>query len=278
MTIELPEQIAFAKRPVDDDPDAAVARQRKDAIFDLAVENVVGDLNEVERLGAHDPLDFAVPAPFRGGDPYIAEPSGGLHGEQRPQMLLPGEEIVDLQQIEARHAPESAGGFNLVRAAGARGEPDLVGRKRVGGPLSLLRPYPITFWDEPYMGEESIRRPPESKKARITCAQASRAIGSLPTLKVIQLPSPTTGSSSPVEGIGLPSTRACREDASCGRNSAEAAVPAKPRSSRRRLSGDICSIERSIAGAPSHDRGPPSDAPRCSCRAAFATLKASGRR
>jgi len=41
------------------------------------------------------------------------------------------------------------------------------------------------------MGEESIRRPPESKKARITCAQASRAIVSLPTLKVIQLPSPT---------------------------------------------------------------------------------------
>src|SRR5262249_11046340 len=57
------------------------------------------------------------------------------------------------------------------------------------------------------MGEESIRRPPESKKAPITCAQASRAIGSLPTLKVIQLPSPTAGSSSPVEGIGLPSTR-----------------------------------------------------------------------
>ena len=31
-------------------------------------------------------------------------------------MLLPGEEIVDLQQVEARHAPESAGGFNLVLA------------------------------------------------------------------------------------------------------------------------------------------------------------------
>jgi hypothetical protein len=46
--------------------------------------------------------------------PYIAEPAGGLHGEQRPQMLLPGEEIVDLQQIEARHAPESAEGFGAA--------------------------------------------------------------------------------------------------------------------------------------------------------------------
>ncbi len=81
MALELPEQLAFAKRTINDHADAAVARQRKDAIFDLAVENVVGDLNEVERLRAHDPLDFAVPAPFRGGDPYIAQPAGGLHGE-----------------------------------------------------------------------------------------------------------------------------------------------------------------------------------------------------
>src|SRR5207244_6288100 len=110
---------------VDDHADAAVPRQRKDTIFDLAVENVVRDLNEVERLGAHDPLDLTVPAPFRGGDPYIAQPAGGLHGEQRPQMLLPGEEIVNLQQIEARHAPESAGGFEVGRAAEAGRAPDL---------------------------------------------------------------------------------------------------------------------------------------------------------
>ena len=36
-------------------------------------------------------------------------------------------------------------------------------------------------------------RPPPAKKARITAAQASRASGSLPTLKVRQLPSPTKG-------------------------------------------------------------------------------------
>src|SRR5262249_60788887 len=105
MALYLSEQLAFAKRPINDDTDAAVPRDRKDTIFDLAVENVVGDLNEVERLGSHDPLDFAVSTPFRGGDPYIAEPAGGLHGEQCPQMLLPGEQIVDLQQIAARPAP-----------------------------------------------------------------------------------------------------------------------------------------------------------------------------
>src|SRR5262249_24054727 len=111
------------------------------------------------------------------------------------------------------------------------------------------------------MGEESIRRPPESKKAPITCENASRAIGSLPTLKVIQPPSPTAGSSSPVEGIGLLRTRACWEDASCRWNSAEALVAAKPRSSPRRLSGDICTIERDSRGAPAHDQAQRSVAP-----------------
>src|SRR5262245_19712467 len=130
MALELSEQFAFAKRPINDHADAAVPRQRKNAIFDLAVENVVGNLHKIERLRTHDPLDFPVPAPFRGGDTYIAEPAGGLHGKQRPQVLLPGEEIVDLQQIEARHPPGSAGGFDLVRPAGTEGDPDLVGREQ----------------------------------------------------------------------------------------------------------------------------------------------------
>src|SRR5262245_21355651 len=128
MALDLSEQLALAKWPVNDHADAAVPRERKDTIFDLAVENVVGGLTEVERLGSHDPLDFAVPAPFRGGDPHIAEPAGGLHGEQRRRMFLPGEEIVDLQQIEARNAPESAGGFELCGAGVDGGKSDLVGR------------------------------------------------------------------------------------------------------------------------------------------------------
>src|ERR671937_296805 len=142
-----------------------------------------------------------------------------------------------------RGTPQNRRGASLWAGPRAAGEIQTLSvEKRPGGGVSLVRPYPTTFWDEPYMGEESIRRPPESKKAPITCAQASRAIGSLPTLKVIQLPSPTAGSTSPVEGIGLTSTRACWEDASCAWDSAEALVAASPRSSRRRLNGDICAI------------------------------------
>ena len=60
----------------------------------------------------------------------------------------------------------------------------------------------MTACDEPYIGEESIIRPPARKNARMTAAHSSRSSGSSPTLKVIQLPSPTTGSCSPLEGIG----------------------------------------------------------------------------
>ncbi len=52
------------------------------------------------------------------------------------------------------------------------------------------------------MGDESISRPPSRKNARITAAHSSRSSVSSPTLKVIQLPRPTTGSRSPEEGMG----------------------------------------------------------------------------
>jgi hypothetical protein len=68
------------------------------------------------------------------------------------------------------------------------------------------RPCPTTGCEEPYIGDESIIRPPASKNAFITSAHPSRAARSLPTLKVIQVPRPITGSASPVEGIGLVAT------------------------------------------------------------------------
>src|ERR671928_11693 len=95
----------------------------------------------------------------------------------------------------------------------------------------------MTACDDPYMGEESIRRPPAPKKARITSAQASRATGSSPTLKVIQLPSPTSGKGSPLDGIGFVSGAACWAAAIAGRTSAAVPAAAAPASSARRLKG-----------------------------------------
>ena len=65
----------------------------------------------------------------------------------------------------------------------------------------FFKPSPITGCEEPYIGEESIMRPPAAKNARITSVHEARATGSLPTLKVIQLPSPTSGIASPLDGM-----------------------------------------------------------------------------
>jgi hypothetical protein len=78
-------------------------------------------------------------------------------------------------------------------------------------------------------------RPPPWKKARMTLVQLSRALVSSPTLKVIQLPRPTTGIVSPVDGMRrvIIGPRACA--ALANGQSAVAALAARncPSSSRR---------------------------------------------
>src|SRR5262245_10603496 len=77
----------------------------------------------------------------------------------------------------------------------------------------------------------------------MTSAQASRATTSSPTLKVIQLPSPTTGNVSPVDGIGLVMIARPWESAGHGRNTAVPAAASAPRRLRR-LKDPRCRIEK----------------------------------
>ncbi len=95
-----------AEGPVDDHGNAALRRQRQEPVLRLAVDDVVGELHEVERLAAHDLLEEIVPPAFRRGDADIADLSGRLHLEQRLEMRLPGDQIVHLHEIEAGHTPE----------------------------------------------------------------------------------------------------------------------------------------------------------------------------
>jgi hypothetical protein len=100
----------------------------------------------------------------------------------------------------------------------------------------------MTAWEEPYIGDESIMRPPAAKKALITAVHSARSSGSSPTLKVTQLPSPITGSGSPLDGIGLVSWLDWAS-AEKGRSRAAAAPAATARTRARRVIS--CSIKRS---------------------------------
>ena len=85
-------------------------------------------------------------------------------------------------------------------------------------------------------------RPPASKKAAMTPAHSSRSTGSSPTLKVIQVPSPTIGISSRVEGIGRRAGGlrwACRET---GKSVAAAVAAREACTNVRRVVRIRCSI------------------------------------
>ncbi|MFO1067564.1 MAG: hypothetical protein U1E14_03475 [Geminicoccaceae bacterium] len=101
---------------------------------------------------------------------------------------------------------------------------------RPAGRPRLASPRPITAWAEPYIGELSTIAPPPAKKARITAVHSSCSTGSSPTLKVIQLPRPTAGMGSPLDGM----TRVATPLACAGR-AAAAATPMAPASSPRRV-------------------------------------------
>ena len=95
------------------------------------------------------------------------------------------------------------------------------------------------------MGELSIIRPPASKKAAMTSAHSSRRTGSSPTLKVIQEPSPTSGSASPLDGTGRVSGGGACAVTMEGVRTAAAPVAAISPSRERRLKLGVSVIGQS---------------------------------
>ena len=81
--------------------------------------------------------------------------------------------------------------------------------------------------------------PPASKNAAITAVHSSRSTRSAPTLNVIQLPRPTTGNGSPVDGTGLViGRRSCASPAG-GRAASAPVVAAIAASTARRVGRDL---------------------------------------
>jgi hypothetical protein len=125
--------------PVRDHRDPAVRGERQQALLRLAVEDVVGELHEVERLGAHDPLQLPVPPAVRRGDADMAHAAGRALLLEHRQMLLPIDQIVHLHQIEAIEAPERLALAHLGGAVAEDRRPDLGGREKGRGALHPLQ-------------------------------------------------------------------------------------------------------------------------------------------
>src|SRR3546814_4246247 len=67
---------------------------------------------------------------------------------------------------------------------------------------NAARRSPTTASERPYMGELSITLPPAWNSRRRTFSSGARAAAFDPTSKVCQVPRPTTGSFSPLLGMG----------------------------------------------------------------------------
>src|SRR5882724_4691982 len=77
----------------------------------------------------------------------------------------------------------------------------LVARKRRSATPTWGARSPTTVSAVPYIGDESITRPPSSTKRRRTSASGARSAAAVPTSNVCQVPSPTVGTFSPLEGM-----------------------------------------------------------------------------
>ena len=129
LTLEPVGQRALPERPVDDHGNAALRRQRQQPLLRLAVDDVVGELHEIDRLVPHYLFEKIMAAPFGSGDSNVAHRTSRLHLEKRLQMRLPGEEIVNLNEVELWHTPEATRLLDLGRACRCRGRPDLFSRE-----------------------------------------------------------------------------------------------------------------------------------------------------
>src|SRR5690606_27844124 len=112
---------------------------------------------------------------------------------------------------------------------------------------------PTTCSERPYIGEESTTEPPASTSRPSTSPSSARSAAFGPTSKVCHVPTPTTGSRSPLDGIGRVSSADL--GAAAPVMSGKAALQPAARSSRRRLrstarlgTGTACGSTRGDGG------------------------------
>ena len=82
----------------------------------LAVDDVVGELHEIDGLALHDLFEKIMAATFGRGNSNVAHCTSRLHLEERLQMRLPSKEIVNLNEVKLWHAPEATRLLDLGRA------------------------------------------------------------------------------------------------------------------------------------------------------------------
>src|SRR3984957_9140058 len=95
------QQPAAAEWLIDDDGDAALGGQRKNALLCRSIVHRVVDLYEVDGLGTQDCFEFGIEVSRIMGDPNITNATSRFHVSHGWKLPFPIEEIVDLDEIDA---------------------------------------------------------------------------------------------------------------------------------------------------------------------------------
>ena len=64
IVLQIIDKLTSTERPVDDYRDATLLRDRQQSFFSLAIEDVVAELDEVERLRSQDLFQFIMASPM----------------------------------------------------------------------------------------------------------------------------------------------------------------------------------------------------------------------
>ena len=124
------EQGAAAERPIDEDGHAAFRTQRQQPGFGGAPVDRVGELHEVDALGADDGRQLVQRGIGVVRDADVAEFLPLLPGAQRAQMRAPVDEVVDLHEVDCWRLQLGGGGLHLRDAGRLAGGPHLGGEER----------------------------------------------------------------------------------------------------------------------------------------------------
>ena len=184
--------------------DAALGGERQQAPLDGAVVERVVELHEVELLGAQHRLELVVGALRVVGDAEIADAALGLPGAQGRQVRAPVEQVVDLHQVDA--VGRAAARIDRSICAMPASRPvvqTLVARKALSRVPAAASRSPTTPSARAVHRRAVDHRAAGLEQHLQHLGERRALVGAAPTSKVRQVPQPTTGSGSPLDGIDL---------------------------------------------------------------------------
>jgi len=122
---DVPKEPVPLEGPIDDHCESPFSRKRQQAAFCPAVEDIVRKLDEFERLSRHHLLEVGVLAAMGRGDADVTGAPFFFVLEQRLQVPFPIHQIMNLHQVEAVGALETARFGHLTDTERPYGGPHL---------------------------------------------------------------------------------------------------------------------------------------------------------